>query len=203
MLSGVAMIRRWCEGECLGLARFAGNESGVSAVEFALILPIMITLYLGSVEVTEAVSIDRKVTLIAHTVADLTARENKMSKVTDTPSDSDLLTVLDASTAVVSPFKVSPLKVTLTLVQIDRSGRATVAWSKSLSGGSSLGAGDRSGTVTSSIPTAIIGTCTSDTAPSPCTVVWGEASYTYTPAIGYVITGPMTLKDSQFLKPRG
>ena len=34
------------------LTRLAGDERGVSAVEFALLLPVMLTLYLGGVEVS-------------------------------------------------------------------------------------------------------------------------------------------------------
>jgi Flp pilus assembly protein TadG len=43
--------------------RFARDRRGVSAVEFALLAPIMVALYLGCVEVSDAVSADRKVSL--------------------------------------------------------------------------------------------------------------------------------------------
>src|SRR5262249_34725949 len=56
------------------LRRFARDKRGISAVEFAMLLPLMVTLYLGGVEVSQAVAIDRKVTLIARTVADLVAQ---------------------------------------------------------------------------------------------------------------------------------
>ena len=47
------------------LRRFAADQSGVSAVEFAILLPLMLTMYLGGVEVSQAVSADRKTTLVA------------------------------------------------------------------------------------------------------------------------------------------
>ena len=56
------------------VARFGGDERGISAVEFALLLPLMVTLYLGTVEVSQGVAIDRKVTLTARTVADLASQ---------------------------------------------------------------------------------------------------------------------------------
>ena len=46
-------------------ARFARDQRGVSAVEFALVAPLMITLYLGCVEISQGVGVDRKVTLTA------------------------------------------------------------------------------------------------------------------------------------------
>ena len=56
------------------VARLARDQEGVSAVEFAMLLPLMLTLYLGGVEVSQGISIDRKVTLTARTVADLVAQ---------------------------------------------------------------------------------------------------------------------------------
>ena len=53
------------------LWRLIGDERGVSAVEFALLLPLMLTLYLGAVEVSQGIRADRKVTLTARTIVDL------------------------------------------------------------------------------------------------------------------------------------
>src|SRR6266540_3741741 len=50
------------------------DQRGVSAVEFAMLLPLMVTLYLGTVEISQGVGIDRKVTLTTRTVADLTSQ---------------------------------------------------------------------------------------------------------------------------------
>ena len=50
---------------------FAGDRRGVSAVEFALLLPMMMTLYLGSVEASQGIAANRKVTLATHALADL------------------------------------------------------------------------------------------------------------------------------------
>jgi len=53
---------------------FAANQQGTSVVEFALLLPLMLTMYFGSIEVTDAISADRQVTLVAGTVADIAAQ---------------------------------------------------------------------------------------------------------------------------------
>ena len=47
------------------LSRLARDRRGVSAVEFALVAPLMIGLYLGCVEISDGVAADRKVTLTA------------------------------------------------------------------------------------------------------------------------------------------
>ena len=69
---------------------FAQDRRGVSAVEFAMLLPLMMTLYLGTVEISQGVGIDRKVTLTTRTVADLASQA---SSITNT----DMTNLLNAS----------------------------------------------------------------------------------------------------------
>jgi Flp pilus assembly protein TadG len=87
------------------VARFAQDKRGVSAVEFAMLLPLMITLYLGSVEVSQGIGIDRKVTLTTRTVADLASQVSSIS-------NADMTNMLNASAAVIAPYDTSKLKVT-------------------------------------------------------------------------------------------
>jgi Flp pilus assembly protein TadG len=163
------------------LDRLARDERAISAVEFAMLLPLMITMYLGTVEVSQAVGINRKVTITAHTVADLA------SQVT-TIGDTDMTNLLAASAAVIAPYDASKLKVTVSGVQVDNNGVAKIAWSDTLNGSArTLGS-----TVT--IPAALN---------SPgAFLVWGEVSYNYVPTIGYVITGAMNLSDQLYMGPR-
>jgi Flp pilus assembly pilin Flp len=60
--------------------RFCSAEAGLAAVEFALIAPIMIALFLGVVEGSMALSAARKTTLSANTLADLVAQEAEITK---------------------------------------------------------------------------------------------------------------------------
>jgi len=162
---------------------FADDQDGVSAVEFAILLPLMLTLYLGGVEISQAVSADRKTTLVAHTVGDLTAQASNVTS-------SDVTNILNASSAVAYPFPVANLKVTLSSVCIDSTGQiATIAWSQPNANGTA-----RTGTVTSHIPSALMVANTS--------LIWGEATYAYKPTIGWTITGTLNLSDQFFLRPR-
>jgi Flp pilus assembly protein TadG len=52
------------------LRRLRRREDGVSAVEFALILPVMLILFFGCVEVGDALTIDRKVAHVASTLSE-------------------------------------------------------------------------------------------------------------------------------------
>ena len=59
--------------------RFAKDARGVSAVEFALILPLMLTLYLGGNELTHALTIARKVTHATSSLGDLVTQTKAVS----------------------------------------------------------------------------------------------------------------------------
>lgn len=164
------------------IAGCAHDERGISAVEFALLLPLMVTLYLGGVEVSQGLTIDRKVTLVARTVADLAAQ------VKEIKTTGDMTAILDASAAVLLPFSVGDAKVTVSQVCIDSNGQATISWSSSKNGTArAKGSG-----VT--LPAAL-------NAPSSA-LIWSEVSYDYKPVIGYVITGPMELTDKMYMRPR-
>ena len=86
------------------------DERGVSAVEFAMLCPLMLTMYFGTIEVSQGISIDRKLTLTARTVTDLA------SQVT-TINNADMTNLLKASQAVISPYPTDKLAVTVSLVK--------------------------------------------------------------------------------------
>lgn len=182
MKSPALLSRLW-----RGVSALRRDQRGVSAVEFAMILPLMVTLYLGSVEVTTGVSIQRKVTLTARTVADLASQVTSIN-------NSDMTNIMKAATAVIAwctapcAYNSSYLKVTVSAVNIDANGVATVAWSDTFNG-TARGTGS---TVT--LPTALNIANTQ--------LIWSEVSYTYTPAVGYMVTGTMNLADEIYMRPR-
>lgn len=167
------------------LRRFHDDQDGVSAVEFAMLLPLMITLYLGSIEVTQAVSADRKMTLVAGTIGDLVAQ-------TSCVTANDVSSIFDAGKAVLYPFDAGVMKAAVTSVTIDANQNATVAWSKPYNGATVKDPGTN---VTSSIPAAL--------RTSAGSVIWAEAYYTYVPTIGKVIApSGISMGEKIFLKPR-
>jgi Flp pilus assembly protein TadG len=163
------------------MARCLRDERGISAVEFALLLPLMVMLYLGGVEVSQGLTIDRKVTLVARTVADLAAQVSSIS-------NAEMTDILNASASVLAPYSTDNAKVTVSQVCIDGNGKATVNWSNTKNGTARA-----QGSVVT-LPAAL------NEAGKP--LIWGEVSYAYKPVIGYVITGTMTLTDQIYMRPR-
>src|SRR3954465_8160156 len=93
-------------------ASFVRDRRGVSAVEFAMLLPLMVTLYLGTVEISQGVGIDRKVTLTTRTVAGLASQVSSIN-------NADMTNMLNASSAVIVPYDTTKLKVTVSEITID------------------------------------------------------------------------------------
>jgi Flp pilus assembly protein TadG len=163
---------------------FAYHSGGLAAVEFALIVPVMITLYFGTVETTNALTAARRVTNVAETAADLTAQATSLSS-------SDINDIFAASTAILTPFNTSAIKITITSVVASSSNASTttVAWSKAYGGATA-----RSANSSVTLPTGLT------TAGS--SVIMVEVVYTYTSPVGTFITGPITMSEKAYLKPR-
>jgi len=163
------------------LARFKRENSGLAAVEFSVLLPFMLTLFLGSVEVSTAAAIHRKVMLTAHTLGDLASQSTSLSSA-------QISGILSASTAIIAPYAPGGLQSTVSEVSINGSGVATVVWSYSQNG-TPLTVG------------SVVNVPASLATPNSYLLL-GQAQYTYNPPYGYVITGPLTMSEQIFIIPR-
>lgn len=162
------------------LRKFGRDQRGVSAVEFAVLSPLMIGMYLGGVEISDGIGIDRKVTLTAAAIANLTAQVSSIAT-------SDMTDIMKAGTAIMQPYSTSPLKITISCISINSSKVATVKWSEVYGG-----ATKRSGTIT--VPSALQVANTQ--------LLFSEVSYGYKPIVGYIITGTLNLSENMYMSPR-
>lgn len=103
---------RACATTVRTLRDFRNRTEGVAAVEFALILPIMALMFIGSVEMSQAVSIDRRTSQVAASTSDLIARIEGGITV------GEMLDIAKIGSWLVKPFDQSKLKVTMRLVSI-------------------------------------------------------------------------------------
>lgn len=86
--------------------RFGSDVRGIAAVEFAFIAPILLVMLIGAVEITRAVSIDRRLSVITNMIADLVARETKLT-------GADVEAIYDIAEQVMAPFDASDLKLSI------------------------------------------------------------------------------------------
>lgn len=115
--------------------RFSADESGMGAVEFALLMPLLIFVYLVSFELTIGLSVNKKVTNAASAVADLVTRQTNVDKTY-------LASMDDVAQAIFVPYGASGLSLKITGIKIDSSSKATVAWSWANDGTTPYAAGN-------------------------------------------------------------
>jgi Flp pilus assembly protein TadG len=171
----------------LSAQRFRGDCSGVAATEFAMVVPIMLVGFFGTVEISSAVAVDRKVTIMARTLSDLASQS---TWVNTTATDN----FFAAATAIMTPYPAAspaPLQATLSELYVDpNSHAARVQWS--------VGHSPHAAGATIPIP--------SDLAVGGTYLIYSEVSYQYTPlgssGAGYVMKSALTLSDVAFTRPR-
>lgn len=179
------MLHRWAAA----WRSFAAAREGVAAVEFALVMPLLLVLYLGSIETTQLISADQRVTNVAGTVGDLVARvKNEI--------DSGTLTdYFAAAQSIMQPFSTTTVSQVVSVVSVDSNGVTKVLWSQAYNGGT---AQIKNQPFTSTHP--IPGTMT-DIAKGSYLVV-SEATYPYPSMFGLFFNGTLTLYHQGFYMPR-
>ena len=176
-MQAIAKIRREMR---LSSYEFLADGRGLAATEFAVVVPLMLVMFFGTVEFSSAVAIDRKVTLMARTLSDLTSQSTSVS-------DPDMTNFFAASTGIMTPYATSPVSATITELYVDPSTlQAHVQWSK--------GSVPRTQKSAVTIPTTL--------AVGGTYLIFSEVSYTYTPSVGYALKSAITLSDVAYTRPR-
>lgn len=166
-----AALRRLLRG-------LGANRRGIAAVEFAFVLPIMLLIYFGTVELGQGVMVERKLTALARTVGDLTAQTRSVSL-----SDAELNAIFDAADTVMIPYTSVKAGMVVSSVVVDDKGAATVCWSAHRNS-----AALKTGAIT--LPASVRVPNTS--------VIMATATYDFEPVIGYVVTGVLKISGGPF-----
>lgn len=164
------------------LRRFRGDRSGLAAIEFAFIAPIMVTFLLGAAELSNGMVADRKVTQVVATLADLTSQDTEIT-------NSEMSNIFDCGATIMTPLPVGTLGMRVTSIVADASNVPRVAWSS----GRSMSARAVNSTVT--IPAGML------TGPGS-SVILAEIEYNFTSPFGEFLVGGVTLQDVFYLRPR-
>ncbi|MCP1336863.1 TadE/TadG family type IV pilus assembly protein [Futiania mangrovi] len=114
------------------IRKYLKDRKGVAAIEFALIAPVMLTLYVGSAETVNLLSAERKMTNTSSSVADLIARARFID-------DTELSRVFEAVDIMMQPYDTSKIKAVVSsvmAVEVDNGNGAKqlkffVGWSDS------------------------------------------------------------------------
>jgi Flp pilus assembly protein TadG len=172
------------------------NESGIAAVEFALILPLMLMIYLGLVEMSRGMRAAQKLDLIAHTLADLTAQQLTGGQNTGQAglTETDIASVFAAASTLLSPLPTATLQMTISEVNITspsaNNWQAKTNWSISRNGGATrpcavvLAAANVAPVASGSMPTSYT-QITNGVAPTVGPVIVADVVYSYSPGVHF------------------
>jgi Flp pilus assembly protein TadG len=169
--------------------RLARDNRGNAAVEFAVIVPLMLVMFFGTVEFSSAVAVNRKISMVTQALADLASRYT-------TVNDTDMTNFNKIGDAMLTPYSATPLLATITEVYIDpTTGVARAQWSK---GDAPRGTG-----TTVPVPANLIAKDSSNNIIANQYLIFTETSYLYKPAVGYVMgIAGVTLSDKTYMRPR-
>lgn len=126
--------------------------------------------------------VNRKAEQLTFALSDLTARVQSLAPA-------DVESIFDAAQSILMPFAPGNASMTISNVVIDGAGVARVCWSNQRNG-AALARGS-----TVAVPDSV--------RIANSSIIMARATYRYTPAVGYVLTGVLTLGGTPiYSRPR-
>lgn len=122
------MIRR-----SVSVRSLQADVDAVAATEFAIVVPFLLALFIGGVELANGMAISVKVSATAHSIADMVTQNTSLST-------SSMQNILTGASATIAPYSISDssgkslLTVTVSEVSSDANGNLTLQWSQSYNG---------------------------------------------------------------------
>lgn len=168
------------------VGRLHRDVSGVAAVEFAMVVPLMVVMFIGTVEFSQAITVDRRVSQVATSTADLIARTKSMTAT-------DMDGVMQVVEQIVKPYDHTLLRMTVinVIAAPDDAANTTVCWAYPHNGGT----GTFSKNDPYPLPPGVVEAGDS--------VIVTDVQYDYTPLIfNHFITTTQQLTEKFFMKPR-
>jgi len=171
------------------IGAFLSDNKAVAAVEFALVVPLLLALYLGAVEGSDLYTADRKVAMVASSMADLVSRERgKIER-------SSLNDYFTAAASILQPMSANGLGQVVTFIKVDKDGKATVRWSSASGTGAAREVG-------SPFPLAATTEISQLARNAKGWVVAAEVHYPYQPLVGYIINKTFDIGHIEYFLPR-
>ncbi|GAA0870430.1 pilus assembly protein [Brevundimonas basaltis] len=162
------------------IRRWTCDESGVSAIEFAMLAPVLILFYMGMTEFCQGFMAQKRMGHVSAMVADLVAQEEMV-----TPSAID--DIFDIGGLIMKPFPTATLNQRVSSVS-RTSGAARIDWSR----GDGMTARGKGSTIT--LPADLIEDGQS--------VIVAEVTYDYDSAADYLMPGLTRFSHTYYLRPR-
>ena len=167
------------------------DVEAVAAMEFAIVLPFMLLLFIGGVELSNGMAINVKVSDATHSVADMVSQNTQISAA-------QMQTILGASAAIMAPYPVNSSSNSLMTVTVSEISTRQQWQRRQFNGANRImeRPSDREGPVGQAI-TLPSRSPECNQATTMSRLSWVKSSYAYTPNLGYTITGTVTLRGQR------
>jgi len=164
------------------IQRFGAACEGVVATEFALIAPVMITLFFGITEISDGLEAGTKVTAVASTAADLVAQEKVIC-------DAEMNDVFAALNEIMFPYATNNMQIRISSVIDGGNNTAKVAWS------------DARNMTARTVNSQVTGLPAGLVDPNG-SVIFAEVTYNYINASAHWLAPSIAITDQFYLHPR-
>jgi Flp pilus assembly protein TadG len=177
---------------------FVRDGRGVAALEFALVVPLLLMLYFVTMEVAQAIEANKKVGRVGSMVADLVTQQQVMSK-------NELEGIMRLGESTLQPYNRSGLDIEITAIEVtdETTPKVQVVWARKMENGS-FSAGPAIGTPVTIPPALRI---------KGSFLIRAESKLNYRPVITWAASSKQTLgltsafdnipmTETYYLRPR-
>jgi Flp pilus assembly protein TadG len=165
------------------VAKLRQNEDGLAAIEFAILAPIMVSMYFGLAEIASAIAVDRSISHATNVAGDLTSQ---VANVDET----DLEDLLTATLRIMDVDSTSKVSISLESWSRDAGGNNTLVGSATMNAGAA------------NLPAFNVATVDSTLLNETAGVVVARVAYLYSPLKLQYMNTDFTMSDTFILKPR-
>jgi Flp pilus assembly protein TadG len=195
------MRKLWPPSISAKFRAFRTDRAGVAAVEFALLVPVLLIMTFGTIELSRALIVHKRFQRTVSMVGDLVTREKQLwpededtANVTTADAKASLAGIMKSVTHAMEPYSVTPLTLRVYQVwaNLNEPTKTKIEWSYQYPSEATVGCGDDK-----TIDTGIL--------VGNGRAVFIEAQYHYTPLLGNLLPSimrEMTWSDTMVMTPR-
>jgi Flp pilus assembly protein TadG len=188
------------------LGHLRRDRRGVSAIEFALLAPVMLVMFFGMVELSQAIMTQRRASHGDAAIGDLVSQYGNPTYVSGVAqgtapvnpamTPASMYDVFVAGDLIIAPYPIAPYETRVSSIVVDSTGAARINWSCIVSGQTTLSPPLAAAAKITTVPTGMLTTTAGDS------LIMSESFYPYTSSLKYFLKSTINFNNTYYFKPR-